>query len=183
MKCSLCGSSGHNKRTCSHRGKDVNDIPSPIEIRIAESLSSSLDDKISLRKCSLCGSSGHNKRTCSIKESQACLDIKSIFDKTMEKLKPPKRVITCSLCKGKDHNSRTCFMKCKPCSDQVARSYCFSGMSATQAVSVARILECDSIYGETEEYPQFVDYSTQRKTEDINFANGETISIDLGVIS
>ena len=182
MKCSLCGSSGHNKRTCPHKSKDVTDIPTPAEVRIAKSLPSTLDGKISLRKCSLCGSSGHNKRTCHIKESQACLEIKDIFDKAMEKLKPPKRVITCSLCKGKDHNSRTCSMKCQPCSDQVARSYCFSGMSAPQAVSMARILECESIYGETEEYPQLVESSpTQSKTEDITFANGETINIDLGI--
>ena len=182
MKCSLCFSSGHNKRTCPHRGKDVADIPTPSEVRIAESLSPILDEKISLRKCSLCGSSGHNKRTCPIKESQTCLDIKGIFDKSMEKPKPPKRVITCSLCKGKDHNSRTCSMKCQPCSDQVARSYCFAGMTAAQAVTMTRILECGSIYGETEEYPQLVESPpTQRKSEDITFANGETINIDLGI--
>lgn len=156
MKCSLCSSIGHNKRTCSHRGKNVSDIPSPIEIRIAESLSSSLDDKISLRKCSLCGSIGHNKRTCSIKESQACLDIKSIFDKTMEKLKPSKRVITCSLCKGKGHNSRTCSLKCRPCSTTPGN----------------------------DQYPSVVESPIgQRKTEGITFANGETISIDLGILS
>lgn len=160
--CSICGCKGHNSRTCS---------------------ASSPGKAASGRQCSLCGECGHNKRTCHIKESHSCLEIKDIFDKAMEKLKPPKRVITCSLCKGKDHNSRTCPMKCRPCSDQMVRSYCFSGMSASQAVTMARILGCESIYGETEEYPQFVESPpAQRKTECITFANGETIALDLGTV-
>jgi len=54
-------------------------------------------------------------------------------------------------------------------------------MTAAQAVKMTEILECGSIYGETEEYPQFVESSPteQRKTESITPANGETIILGL----
>lgn len=116
------------------------------------------------KKCGICGEFGHNSRTCILKL-------------------PEKKQKKCRICGEFGHNSRTCDMKCRPCSDQVARSYCFAGMTAAQAVKMTKILECGSIYGETEEYPQFVESPpAQRKTECITFGNGETISLDLGTV-
>jgi hypothetical protein len=100
------------------------------------------------RKCSLCGQCGHNKATCGVKQSAACQELTLLFDSAFDNYKPMKRKITCSLCSENGHNSRTCSLKCSPCSDQVARSYCFANLSATKAASMARILECSSIYDE-----------------------------------
>ena len=100
------------------------------------------------RKCSLCGQCGHNKTTCDVKESVACQELALLFDSAFDNYKPLKRKITCSLCSDNGHNSRTCSLKCSPCSDQVARSYCFANLSATKAASMARLLECSSIYDE-----------------------------------
>ena len=113
------------------------------------------------RQCSLCGESGHNKRTCLLKLTE-------------------KKQKKCGICGEIGHNTRTCIMKCRPCSDQVARSYCFAGMTADQAVKMTKTLECGSIYGETEEYPQLVESPpAQRKTEQIDFANGETTNLGI----
>jgi hypothetical protein len=100
------------------------------------------------RKCSLCGRCGHNKTTCGVKESVSCQELALLFDSAFDNYKPVKRKITCSLCSDNGHNSRTCSLKCSPCSDQVTRSYCFANLSATKATSMARILECSSIYDE-----------------------------------
>jgi len=221
MKCAVCGSVGHNKRTCTLSSKEK-DVPRS-EIRAALALAdllpppnkfkertTPLEDISSCQNiwkepkdfyikrksrentCSHCGGKGHNSRTCTAKTPkkdtngrQCSLCGECGHNKRTCLLKlPEKKQKQCGNCGEFGHNSRTCPLKCQPCSDQVARSYCFSGMSAPQAVSMARILECESIYGETEEYPQLVESSpTQSKTEDITFANGETISIDLGVIS
>jgi hypothetical protein len=89
------------------------------------------------KRCGICGDLGHNARTCFLKL-------------------PEKKKKQCGICGDLGHNARTCEIKCRPCADQVLRSYCFAGMSAQKAVEIARILECNSIYGETEEYPQFV---------------------------
>ena len=113
------------------------------------------------RQCSLCGECGHNKRTCLLKL-------------------PGKKQKKCGICGEFGHNTRTCEMKCYTCFDQVARSYCFAGMTAEKAVRMTQILECASIYGETEEYPQLVQSPpAQRKTESITFANGETINLGI----
>lgn len=110
------------------------------------------------RQCSLCGEPGHNKSTCLLKLAE-------------------KKQKKCGICGEIGHNTRTCIMKCRPCSDQVARSYCFAGMTAVKAVRMTHILECDSIYGETEEYPQLVE--SPPETECITFANGETINLGI----
>jgi len=61
---------------------------------------------------------------------------------------------TCSLCGAKGHNARTCTMKCHPCSDQLT-------------------VEMSPLVVESP--------PAQRKTELITFANGETITLDLGI--
>jgi hypothetical protein len=54
-------------------------------------------------------------------------------------------------------------------------------MTAEKAVRMTQILECASIYGETEDYPQLVvSPPAQRKTEQLTLANGESIRLDLG---
>ena len=114
------------------------------------------------RQCSMCGECGHNMRTCL--------------------LAAPIKQKKCGICDGLGHNARTCNMKCQPCSDQTVRSYCFAGMTADMAVKMTKVLECESIYGETEEYPQFVESPPAlRKTEQLTLANGESINLDLGV--
>ena len=60
----------------------------------------------------------------------------------------------CKLCGVAGHNARTCNIKCLPCADQIVRAYCFAGMTQEMAVRIAKILECTSIYGETEEDQQ-----------------------------
>ena len=117
--------------------------------------------------CSTCFESGHNKRNCpfqlkapigvdlstvplirecdipSNSEIKVAKELSSLLDKKQRK---------CSLCGECGHNIRTCPIKCEPCSDQVARSFCFAGLSDSMAIKMARVLECSSIYGETEEY-------------------------------
>lgn len=115
------------------------------------------------KKCAICGEFGHNSRTCILKL-------------------PEKKKKKCGICGEIGHNSRTCIMKCRPCSDQVARSYCFAGMTAPQAVKMTKILECESIYGETEEYPQLVVSPPTQSSDSrwLTLANGESIRLDLG---
>ena len=141
---------------------DILNLPTPAETRAAKALGDILDSPENIRKCSTCGSPGHNKRTCSLTRIEG------------EKILG-RRIHKCNICGEIGHNKRTCHMKCIPCSDQVARAYCFAGMSDKMAVKIAKVMDCSSIYGETEEYPQF-----ERVNESITLANGKTIDIDLG---
>ena len=168
---------------------DILDLPTPAETRAAKVLADILDSTENIRKCSICGCGGHNSRTCSNKTTvaikkkricslcSACGHNKRTCPLTwIEKEKTREtRIHKCNICGEIGHNKRTCHMKCIPCSDQVARAYCFAGMSDKMAVKIAKIMDCSSIYGETEEYPQF-----ERVNESITLANGKTIDIDLG---
>ena len=160
-KCSICFSSDHNKRTCEYwfwtQSMLITDVEEEDEgHQTTENYGISApeeDEEVAItvkktRKCSLCGQCGHNKATCGVKQSAACQELTLLFDSAFDNYKPMKRKITCSLCSENGHNSRTCSLKCSPCSDQVARSYCFANLSATKAASMARILECSSIYDE-----------------------------------
>lgn len=239
MVCSHCGSSGHNKRTCTfecfgwptasrvsiNESMTSNSASRP-ERRAAKALAALLPPPNKSKKvskpldglagcqniwkepkdlyatqkcrentCANCGGKGHNSRTCLLspptvissstsgknhKKCGICCEFGHNSRTCILKL-PEKKQKKCGICDGFGHNSRTCDMRCQPCSDQVARSYCFAGMTAAQAVKMTKTLECGSIYGETEEYPQFVDSPpAQRKTECITFGNGETIALDLG---
>jgi len=182
MTCSICFECGHNKRTCPHQTKTpCKDTPTASEVRVANVLGAILSPDAQCRKCSVCGEHGHNKRTCpQARKCSLCgahghnkrtCPLTEIEKENVENAGQRK----CSLCGAEGHNKRTCTMKCIPCSDQVARGYCFAGMSDKMAVKIAKVLDCTSIYGEAEEYPQF-----ERAKETITFANGETIDIDLG---
>ena len=195
MPCSICFESSHNKRTCPSRHKvnvvedlspvrvvSESDIATPVEIRLAKELSKLLGKRI----CSACGKCGHNKRTClqkmPLKTGRKCSECGDCgHNKRTCLLTVKVKHTKCSVCDEVGHNARTCNMKCRPCADQVARSYCFAGMTAEQAVKMTKILECESIYGETEEYPQFVESPpAQRETEQLTLANGDSINLDLG---
>ena len=63
-----------------------------------------------------------------------------------------KGTTKCGICGEKGHNSRRCPLKCYPCADQTGRSYCFAGMTQEKAVQMAKVMNFESIYGETEEY-------------------------------
>ena len=173
--CSHCGGKGHNSRTC---------LLSPPTV-ITSSTSGKKQKKCAI--CAICGEFGHNSRTCILKLTEKKQKKCGICDefghnsRTCILKLTEKKQKKCGICDEFGHNSRTCDMKCRQCSDQVARSYCFAGMTAAQAVKMTKILECGSIYGETEEYPQFVESPpAQRKTECITIGNGETIILDLG---
>jgi len=156
-KCSLCGKCGHNSRTCTFQLEaPIDTVLSPVphyddtssDASITEVTEAITSPAKQTRKCSLCGTCGHNSRTCGVKQSIACQELALTFDAAIANFKPMKRKITCSICSENGHNSRTCLLKCAPCSDQVVRSYCFASMSAEKAVSMARIIECSSIYDE-----------------------------------
>ena len=193
MKCSLCGSTGHNKRTCT-LSPEKTDVPRS-EIRAAVALAgplpppnkfkervAPLEDISSCQNiwkepkdlyikkksrentCSHCGGKGHNSRTCAVKTPtkdvsgrQCSLCGECGHNKRTCLLKPhEKKQKQCGNCGEFGHNSRTCSLKCRP---------------------------CNPIYV-NDQHPSVVESPTgQRKTEGITFTNGETISIDLGVIS
>ena len=144
-----------------------------------------------IRQCSACGECGHNKRTCPLfaatpkkpASGRQCSECGARgHNKRTCFLTIPVKQKKCGICDGFGHNARTCNMKCQPCADQTVRSYCFAGFTAEKAVMMTKVLECGSIYGETEDYPQLVvSPPAQRKTEQMTFANGESINLDLGV--
>ena len=174
MKCSVCQCVGHNKRTCDQ-------TPAALPFQ----------NVTNIRQCSACGECGHNKRTCPLfvatpkksasgRQCSACGECGHNMRTCL--LMAPIKQKKCGVCDGLGHNARTCNMKCQPCSDQTVRSYCFAGFTAEMAVKMTKVLECESIYGETEEYPQFVESPPAlRKTEQLTLANGESINLDLGV--
>jgi hypothetical protein len=63
---------------------------------------------------------------------------KNIF-KEPKVVKVKKTTKTCSACGEKGHNSRTCQI-CLPCPSP--KYYCFTGLSAKQAVTMARVMGC-----------------------------------------
>ena len=191
--CSSCGQFGHNKRTCTLSPKTPG-IPLS-EIRAAKALaallpppnkskkvSKPLEDISSCQNiwkepkefyakeksrenvCSNCGGKGHNSRTClvarakkdtSARQCSLCGECGHNKRTCLLKL-PEKKQKKCGICGDFGHNSRTCSLKCRPCSPTI----------------------------KNEEYPSVVEVPTvQKKTEKITFANGETISIDLGPVS
>lgn len=188
--CSVCGQFGHNKRTCSLKTCDS----PPSEIRAAKALAALLPPPNKSRKvskpledisscqniwkepkefyakeksreniCSICGGKGHNSRTCSasspekgVSGRQCSLCGECGHNKRTCLLKTPeKKKKKCGICGECGHNSRTCSLKCRPCSPT----------------------------GGNGGYPTVVESPTVRKNENITFANGETISIDIGLTS
>ncbi len=191
--CSTCGQFGHNKRTCTLSPKTPC-VPLS-EIRAMKALAALLPPPNKSRKvskpledisscqniwkepkefyakeksreniCSNCGGKGHNSRTCLVarpkkdtsgRQCSLCGECGHNKRTCLLKL-PEKKQKKCGICGDFGHNSRTCSMKCLPCSPT----------------------------GVNEGYPSVVEAPTvQKNTEKITFANGETISIDLGPVS
>ncbi|CAN4094702.1 unnamed protein product [Withania somnifera] len=86
-RCGLCGTKGHNRRTCLKSSLIVPKTTVKVNHR-----------------CSKCQRSGHNRKTCQKKNE---LDTKVVATiKTRV-----KRTYSCSVCLGKGHNARTCLHK------------------------------------------------------------------------
>ncbi|XP_055810121.1 uncharacterized protein LOC129880209 [Solanum dulcamara] len=86
-RCGLCGTKGHNRRTCLKLSLIV--PKKTVKVN---------------HHCSKCQRSGHNRRTCHLKNE---------FDtKVVATIKTQvKRTYSCSVCLGKGHNARTCLHK------------------------------------------------------------------------
>ena len=122
MVCSLCNCDGHNKTTCPFRA-------SPAEKRIAAELGEMLPLTVVTKK--------ENKPL------EGLAGCKNIF-KEPKVITVKKTSKTCSGCGEKGHNTRSCVNVCLPCSPP--KAYCFASLSDTQAVSLARIMDCTPVY-------------------------------------
>ena len=91
MPCSICGSSVHNKRTCSSKSGAT-----PLEIRVAKELSSLLPPVVKRVRV---------RAGKPLEGLQGCMNI---FKETKITPPPPTRVHICSKCGVRGHNSRTC---------------------------------------------------------------------------
>ena len=191
--CSTCGQIGHNKRTCTLSPKtpgvplsEIRAMKAPPQLppppNKSKKVSKPLEDISSCQNiwkepkefyekaksrentCSNCGCKGHNSRTCLVarpkkdtsgRQCSLCGECGHNKRTCLLKL-PKKKQKKCGICGDFGHNSRTCSLKCRPCSPTSVN----------------------------EEFPSVVEAPTvQKNTENITFANGETISIDLGPVS
>ena len=123
MVCSHCNCAGHNKTTCQF----LTTI-SPAEKRVAAELGAMLPPVKA-------------KKVSKPLEGLACS--MNIF-KEPKVVKTKKHLKTCSGCGEKGHNARTCINICLPC--PAPTSYCFSGLTAKQAVNLAHIMDCSPAY-------------------------------------
>ncbi len=161
MVCSVCFECGHNKRTCPFQlkapiGVDLSTIPLTSERDIPTELEMKIaNDLLAILD---------EPTAVELKianELEAILDAPTPVEVKIAKelsalLDKKKTTRKCSLCGECGHNIRTCPIKCEPCSVQATPS----------EKKVAK--ELISILDES------------RKQEVITFANGETMSIDLG---
>jgi len=200
MTCSHCNQPGHNKRRCPL----IHNIAPASEIRAAKSLSKLLDQKPEVKKspAALEGLAGckniwREPAAPKVKKSPKALEglagCRNIWKdvpayklnakkspkaleglagcKNLWKETPVERVnkgnTTCKLCDCKGHNARTCpttskMPECVECSDKPM------WMLEYKASIIQRHMRGWNIR------------TAQRKTEQITFANGKTINIDLG---
>ena len=151
MVCSLCGCSGHNKRTCDITG--ITGITAS-ERRVATELNATLPVPKSKAPHALEGLDGcvamfkepkvlKAKKVAKVIEGLSGSPAMVAMFKEPASLKP-RNLTNCSGCGGKGHNSRTCVSACIPCSPP--KSLCFAGLSAEQAVNLVRIVECQPAY-------------------------------------
>jgi hypothetical protein len=168
MVCSHCNGANHNAPTCQILHPDRS---TPSENKAAKELMKLLAPKkevnlfMELPRGPIYEPKKHNKPL------EGLAGCKNIFKESKQVAKKTKKPIVgladcknifkeptvahhnkgntvCSACNTSGHNRRSCVMVCQPCTDQVARSYCFSGMSAKMAVQIADVLECSSVYEE-----------------------------------
>ena len=161
MVCSVCFECGHNKRTCPFQlkapiGVDLSTIPLTSE----RDNPTDLEMKIAKELNAILDAPTPVEMKIA-KELNAILDaptpVEMKFAKELSELLGEKKTNRkCSLCGERGHNKRTCPIKCEPCPVQVTPS--------EKKVAKELISTLDE----------------PRKQEVITFANGETMSIDLG---
>lgn len=161
MVCSVCFDCGHNKRTCPFQlkapiGVDLSTIPLTSERDIPTDLEMKIaNDLLAILDEPTTVEMKIAQDLCDILDKPTTVEMK--IAKELSSLLDKKTTRKCSLCGEWGHNKRTCPIKCEPCSVQVTPS----------EKNVAK--ELISILDEP------------RKQEVITFANGETMSIDLGL--
>ena len=161
MVCSVCFACGHNKRTCPFQlkapiGVDLSTIPLISERDIPTDLEMRIaNDLLAILDEPTTVEMKIAQDLCDILDKPTTVEMK--IAKELSSLLDKKTTRKCSLCGEWGHNKRTCPIKCEPCSVQVTPS----------EKNVAK--ELISILDEP------------RKQEVITFANGETMSIDLGL--
>ena len=161
MVCSVCFECGHNKRTCPFQlkapiGVDLSTIPLTSERDIPTDLEMKIaNDLLAILDEPTTVEMKIAQDLCDILDKPTTVEMK-IAKELSALLDKKKTTRKCSLCGECGHNKRTCPIKCEPCSVQVSPS----------EKKVAK--ELISILDEP------------RKLEVITFANGETMSIDLG---
>ena len=171
MVCSLCNCSGHNKATCPLRApaaemRAYTELCAMLPALKTKEVSKPLVDPHMtwMREFArmlpvtkevnngLDGLSGcmnifkepkvvvNKKVTKSLEGLSGCMNI----FKEPKVVKNKKHLKTCSACGEKGHNSRTCSNICMPCPPP--KSYCFSGLTAKQAVELAHIMDVTPAY-------------------------------------
>jgi hypothetical protein len=140
MVCSHCNCAGHNKTTCQF----LTTI-SPAEKRVAAELGAMI--AISPAEKRVASELGAMLPPVKAKKVSKPLEglagSMNIF-KEPKVVKAKKHLKTCSGCGEKGHNARTCINICPPC--PAPTSYCFSGLTAKQAVNLAHIMDCSPAY-------------------------------------
>jgi hypothetical protein len=148
MVCSHCNCAGHNKTTCQF----LTTI-SPAEKRVAAELGATITPvkakKVSKPLEGLAGSMNIFKEPKVVKAKKVSKPLEGLAGsmnifKEPKVVKAKKHLKTCSGCGAKGHNTRTCINICLPC--PAPTSYCFSGLTAKQAVNLAHIMDCSPAY-------------------------------------
>jgi len=93
-KCSICGESGHNSRTCSQRTTKVS--------------------KPKERVCGSCGEPGHNRRTCTQLEPIEEVEEDDCVEEEVLITRPKKKVSKCRDCGEEGHTAKKCPYKPLP---------------------------------------------------------------------
>jgi hypothetical protein len=159
MVCQICHCSGHNKRTCHL-------VISPAEQRVAAQLGAilpavadpvehiggqrlvALEEAVEeVRQMFAAGARLVTEPKVVSRPLEGLAGCKNIF-KEPKVVKTKKAFKTCASCGEKGHNSRTCRVNlfqltCLPCPPP--KAYCFAGLSAKQATTMARIMDCTPV--------------------------------------
>jgi len=165
MVCSHCNCAGHNKTTCQFLttispaekrvAAELGAIIaiSPAEKRVASELGAMLPPvkakKVSKPLEGLAGCMNIFKEPKVVKAKKVSKPLEDLAGcmnifKEPKVVKEKKHLKTCSGCGEKGHNTRTCINICLPC--PAPTSYCFSGLTAKQAVNLAHIMDCSPAY-------------------------------------
>jgi len=136
--------------------KNIFKEPKVITVKKTKKIKKIKKVKKPLEGLSGCGNIFKEPKVITVKKTKKIKKIKKV-KKPLEGLsgcgnifKEPKAITvtktskTCSGCGEKGHNTRSCVNVCLPCSPP--KAYCFAGLSGTQAVNLARIMDCTPVY-------------------------------------